>query len=343
MWLVLHANHAREFTPDAHARRSAASRPQAIPVLGQSVLLRGVNDSAAALEALFRAMLAARVKPYYLHQLDAAPGTARFHVPIEEGRRLLARTARPRHRPGVADLRAGYPGRPRQGADRPGLSGTRRPRARSRRDAAPDICWVTASRVCPRRRQNPRLPSWRPVGTSRTRSAVSCFSSPARGSGSSAVAAMRVWQHLSTAAPLTATLAPACPTRRPGLEAGTPKATDTGSFTMKQQANLIRAGQVIEHEGRRWTVLKQQIITPGKGGAFIQVEMRDLKSGNKTNERWRTADTRRAADDRGEGIQLLLHRRHQHGADGPGHLRGGHMSRWTCWATWRRSCKTTCA
>lgn len=60
---------------------------------------------------------------------------------------------------------------------------------------------------------------------------------------------------------------------------------------MKQQANLIRAGQVIEHEGRRWTVLKQQIITPGKGGAFIQVEMRDLRSGNKTNERWRTADT----------------------------------------------------
>jgi elongation factor P len=60
---------------------------------------------------------------------------------------------------------------------------------------------------------------------------------------------------------------------------------------MKQQANMIRAGQVIEHDGRRWTVLKQQIITPGKGGAFIQVEMRDLKSGNKTNERWRTADT----------------------------------------------------
>jgi lysine 2,3-aminomutase len=63
---------------------------RAIPVLGQSVLLRGVNDSADALEALFRAMLAARVKPYYLHQLDPAPGTARFHVPIEEGQRLLA-------------------------------------------------------------------------------------------------------------------------------------------------------------------------------------------------------------------------------------------------------------
>lgn len=89
MWLVLHANHAREFTADARAaiRRIQA---QSIPVLGQSVLLRGVNDSAEALEALFRAMLTARVKPYYLHQLDPAPGTARFHVPIEQGRRLLA-------------------------------------------------------------------------------------------------------------------------------------------------------------------------------------------------------------------------------------------------------------
>jgi lysine 2,3-aminomutase len=89
LWLVLHANHAREFTAQAQnaIRRILA---QAVPVLGQSVLLRGVNDSAEALEALFRAMLAARVKPYYLHQLDAAPGTARFNVPIEEGRRLLA-------------------------------------------------------------------------------------------------------------------------------------------------------------------------------------------------------------------------------------------------------------
>jgi lysine 2,3-aminomutase len=88
MWLVVHANHAREFTDAARAalRRVLA---RGIPLLGQSVLLRGVNDSATALEALLRAMLAARVKPYYLHQLDAAPGTARFHVPIEEGCRLL--------------------------------------------------------------------------------------------------------------------------------------------------------------------------------------------------------------------------------------------------------------
>ena len=88
MWLVVHANHAREFTPAAGA---ALRRVQAmgIPVLGQSVLLRGVNDSVEALEGLLRAMIRVRVKPYYLHQLDSAPGTARFRVPIEEGRTLL--------------------------------------------------------------------------------------------------------------------------------------------------------------------------------------------------------------------------------------------------------------
>jgi lysine 2,3-aminomutase len=89
IWVVLHANHAREFTPEARAAVYKMTS-RGIPMLGQSVLLRGVNDDVAALEALFRAMLAARVKPYYLHQLDAAPGTARFHVPIDEGRRLLA-------------------------------------------------------------------------------------------------------------------------------------------------------------------------------------------------------------------------------------------------------------
>ena len=89
VWVVVHANHAREFTADAMAalRRIGA---EGVPLLGQSVLLRGVNDSVAALEDLFRAMLRARVKPYYLHQLDPAPGTARFHVPIAEGQALMA-------------------------------------------------------------------------------------------------------------------------------------------------------------------------------------------------------------------------------------------------------------
>jgi lysine 2,3-aminomutase len=89
LWLVLHANHAREFSVEAKAALTRLRRA-GVPLLGQSVLLRGVNDSTAALEALFRAMVASGVKPYYLHQLDAAPGTARFHVPIAEGQRLLA-------------------------------------------------------------------------------------------------------------------------------------------------------------------------------------------------------------------------------------------------------------
>ena len=89
LWLVVHANHAREFSADARAALGRVRR-RGIPLLGQSVLLRGVNDNAPALEALFRAMLSSRIKPYYLHQLDPAPGTQRFHVPIAEGQALLA-------------------------------------------------------------------------------------------------------------------------------------------------------------------------------------------------------------------------------------------------------------
>ena len=89
LWLVAHVNHARELTPDSVAALRQVGR-RGVPLLGQTVLLRGVNDTAAALEALFRAMLAARIKPYYLHQLDPAPGTARFHVPVAEGQALLA-------------------------------------------------------------------------------------------------------------------------------------------------------------------------------------------------------------------------------------------------------------
>jgi lysine 2,3-aminomutase len=88
LWVVVHANHAREFSAPARAALDRLRR-RGIPLLGQSVLLRGVNDDAATLEALFKTMLACRVKPYYLHQLDAAPGTARFHVPIEHGRAML--------------------------------------------------------------------------------------------------------------------------------------------------------------------------------------------------------------------------------------------------------------
>ena len=62
-------------------------------------------------------------------------------------------------------------------------------------------------------------------------------------------------------------------------------------FVMKINANLIRPGNILDHNGKQWAVLKIQLIQPGKGGAFIAVEMRDVRTGIKTQERWRTADT----------------------------------------------------
>ena len=59
---------------------------------------------------------------------------------------------------------------------------------------------------------------------------------------------------------------------------------------MKIQANEIRVGNILENNGRRCIVMKTNTFKAGKGGAYIQVEMRDLKTGNKANERWRTSD-----------------------------------------------------
>ena len=59
---------------------------------------------------------------------------------------------------------------------------------------------------------------------------------------------------------------------------------------MKEDANLMRPGWVIEHNSKQYVVIGYQIIQPGKGGAFIQVEMRDLETGLKTSDRWRTVD-----------------------------------------------------
>jgi lysine 2,3-aminomutase len=66
-----------------------------IAMISQTVLLKGVNDDVETLEALMRAFLRNRVKPYYLHQMDPAPGTAHFDVPVERGRELI-RTLRDR-------------------------------------------------------------------------------------------------------------------------------------------------------------------------------------------------------------------------------------------------------
>ncbi|MGD9979731.1 MAG: lysine-2,3-aminomutase-like protein [Hyphomonadaceae bacterium] len=86
-YVVLHTNHARELTE--HARAAIARIVDSgVPLLAQTVLLRGVNDDANTLEALMRALVEARVKPYYLHHLDKAPGTSHFRCEIERGQAL---------------------------------------------------------------------------------------------------------------------------------------------------------------------------------------------------------------------------------------------------------------
>jgi lysine 2,3-aminomutase len=88
LYVVIHANHPRELTAAAKAAVTRLSRA-GIPVLAQTVLLRGVNDDAAILESLFRALVAMRVRPYYLHHADLARGTAHFRTGIAEGQRLV--------------------------------------------------------------------------------------------------------------------------------------------------------------------------------------------------------------------------------------------------------------
>jgi lysine 2,3-aminomutase len=87
-FVVLHANHPRELTKQA---RAACARfiDAGIPMLSQSVLLRGVNDDVETLGALMRALVECRIKPYYLHHADLAPGTAHLRTTIAEGQALL--------------------------------------------------------------------------------------------------------------------------------------------------------------------------------------------------------------------------------------------------------------
>ncbi len=87
-WIAVHANHPRELTGSARAA-CARLADAGIPLVSQSVLLRGVNDDAATLEALMRAFVECRIKPYYLHHGDLAPGTAHLRTTIEAGQELM--------------------------------------------------------------------------------------------------------------------------------------------------------------------------------------------------------------------------------------------------------------
>ena len=87
-YVALHANHPREFTPEA---RVAIARivDAGMAMISQTVLLKGINDDADVLAALMRTFVENRIKPYYLHHPDLAPGTAHFRLSLAEGRALV--------------------------------------------------------------------------------------------------------------------------------------------------------------------------------------------------------------------------------------------------------------
>ncbi|MBB3542827.1 lysine-2,3-aminomutase-like protein [Rhizobium sp. BK399] len=89
VYVALHANHPRELTDEA---RAACARliDAGVVMVSQSVLLKGVNDDPAVLTELMKAFVETRVKPYYLHHPDLAPGTSHFRLTIEEGQRIVA-------------------------------------------------------------------------------------------------------------------------------------------------------------------------------------------------------------------------------------------------------------
>lgn len=87
-WVGLHANHADELTPAAEAA-CARLVDAGVPMIGQTVLLKGVNDDPATLEGLLRRFVELRIKPYYLHHADLAPGTSHFRTTIAEGQALM--------------------------------------------------------------------------------------------------------------------------------------------------------------------------------------------------------------------------------------------------------------
>ncbi|TAJ25966.1 MAG: lysine-2,3-aminomutase-like protein [Reyranella sp.] len=88
VWMGVHCNHARELTAGS---RTALKRlaDAGLPLMSQTVLLKGVNDDVETLEQLMRALVTARVKPYYLHHPDLVRGTGHFRVSIEEGQALM--------------------------------------------------------------------------------------------------------------------------------------------------------------------------------------------------------------------------------------------------------------
>jgi lysine 2,3-aminomutase len=89
LWLMTHFNHPHELTPESTSLCSIFVKA-GIPVLNQTVLLKGVNDDAAVLEKLFRGLVAIKVKPHYLFHVDPVRGVRHFATGIEKGLEILA-------------------------------------------------------------------------------------------------------------------------------------------------------------------------------------------------------------------------------------------------------------
>ena len=90
VFIVLHCNHAEELVPEAE-RAIAALVDQGLPMLSQSVLLKGINDNSEAMANLMKKLVRCRVKPYYLHHGDKAQGTSHFRTTIASGRAIVAK------------------------------------------------------------------------------------------------------------------------------------------------------------------------------------------------------------------------------------------------------------
>jgi lysine 2,3-aminomutase len=88
VYVAVHCNHPRELTDAARAALSRVA-DAGVVLLSQTVLLKGVNDTVDTLADLMRSLLEARVKPYYLHHADLAPGTSHFRTTIAEGQALV--------------------------------------------------------------------------------------------------------------------------------------------------------------------------------------------------------------------------------------------------------------
>jgi lysine 2,3-aminomutase len=88
IWVMTHFNHPKELTPESLAA-CARLVDAGFPVMNQSVLLAGVNDDPGTLETLFRGLVRARVRPYYLLQADPVRGTSHLRTPIERGLAIM--------------------------------------------------------------------------------------------------------------------------------------------------------------------------------------------------------------------------------------------------------------